>query len=122
MLAPKTIRCSAVVQGEAVVEQLGALLAPVAAPVAVRCGAEAVEAGKDIEGVGNCIVLARVLIDATRGYGRFTYHSVNSEQRPPVSKRSTKTLSYTRSTSPSALKYVLVPIATAALPSAAKHS
>ena len=60
--------------------------------------------------------------DATRGYGRFTYHSVNSEQRPPVSKHSTKALSYTRSTSPSALKYVLVPIATAALPSAAKHS
>src|SRR5207247_1931848 len=40
-----------VVQGEAVVEELGALLAPVAAPVAAG-GAEAVEAGKDVEGVG----------------------------------------------------------------------
>src|SRR5881397_2747110 len=55
-------------------------------------------------------------------YGRFTYHSVNSEQRPPGSKRRTKTLSYTRSTSPSAVKYVLVPTATAASPSAAKHA
>src|SRR6202035_4670808 len=41
-----------VVQGEAVVEQLGALLAPVAAPVATG-GAEAVEAGKDVECVGS---------------------------------------------------------------------
>ena len=40
------------VQGEAVVEQLGALLAPVAGPVAAG-GAEAVEAGKDVEGVGS---------------------------------------------------------------------
>src|SRR5215218_7719288 len=39
------------VQGEAVVEQLGALLAPVAGPVAAG-GAEAVEAGKDVECVG----------------------------------------------------------------------
>jgi hypothetical protein len=38
------------VRGEAVLEWLGALLAPVAAPVAV-VGAEAVEAGKDVEGV-----------------------------------------------------------------------
>src|SRR5687767_1710325 len=40
------------VQGEAVLEQFGALLAPVAAPVAAG-GAEAVEAGKDVEGVGS---------------------------------------------------------------------
>jgi hypothetical protein len=40
------------VQGEATVEQLGALLAPVAGPVAAG-GAEAVEAGKDVEGVGS---------------------------------------------------------------------
>ena len=40
------------VQGKAVVEQLGALLAPVAAPVAAG-GAVAVEAGKDVEGVGS---------------------------------------------------------------------
>jgi hypothetical protein len=40
-----------VVQGEAVVEQLGALLAPVAGPIAAG-GPEAVEAGEDVEGVG----------------------------------------------------------------------
>src|SRR2546421_12710057 len=40
------------VQGEAVVEQLGALLTPVAGPVAAG-GAVAVEAGKDVEGVGS---------------------------------------------------------------------
>src|SRR5207302_8664853 len=40
------------VQGEAVVEQLRALLAPIAAPVAAAGGAEAIEAGKDVEGVG----------------------------------------------------------------------
>ena len=40
------------VQGEAVVEQLGALL-PRWAPVAAAGGAEAVEAGKDVEGVGS---------------------------------------------------------------------
>ena len=41
------------VQGEAVLEQLGALLAPVAAPVAgLAVGAVAVEAGKDVKGVG----------------------------------------------------------------------
>jgi hypothetical protein len=34
-----------------VVEQLGALLAPVAAPVAAADAAVAVEAGKDVEGV-----------------------------------------------------------------------
>src|SRR5579864_4023782 len=39
------------VQGEAALEQLGALLAPVAAPVASAVGAEAIEAGKDVEGV-----------------------------------------------------------------------
>src|SRR5215203_6802791 len=39
------------VRGEAVVEQLGALLAPVAGPVGAG-GAVAVEAGKDVEGVG----------------------------------------------------------------------
>src|SRR5918995_6808112 len=69
--APRTPRCSRpasartpirvgpedhpllrVEQGEAVVEQLGALLAPVAAPVAA-VGAVAVEAGKDVEGVGS---------------------------------------------------------------------
>ena len=42
-----------VVQREAVVEQFGALLAPVAAPVAAADAAEAVEAGKDVEGVGS---------------------------------------------------------------------
>src|SRR5258708_7011185 len=36
----------------AVVEELGALLAPIPAPVAAR-GAEAVEAGKDVECVGS---------------------------------------------------------------------
>src|SRR5919201_1589732 len=41
------------VQGEAVVEQLGALLAPVAAPVAAADGAEAIQAGKDVKGVGS---------------------------------------------------------------------
>jgi hypothetical protein len=42
-----------VVQGEAVVEQLGALLAPIAAPVAVTVvRPEAVEGGEDVEGVG----------------------------------------------------------------------
>ena len=41
-----------VVQGEAVVEQLGALLAPVAGPVGAG-GAVAVEAGEDVEGVGS---------------------------------------------------------------------
>src|SRR3954453_23977175 len=41
------------VQGEAVVEQLRALLAPVAAPVAAAGGAEAIQAGKDVEGVGS---------------------------------------------------------------------
>jgi hypothetical protein len=35
-----------------VVEELGALLAPVAGPVAAG-GAEAIEAGKDVEGVGS---------------------------------------------------------------------
>lgn len=40
------------VQGKAVVQQLGALLTPVAGPVAAG-GAVAVEAGKDIEGVGS---------------------------------------------------------------------
>src|SRR5687768_10028960 len=40
------------VQGKAVVKQLGALLTPVAAPVAA-VGAVAVEAGKDVEGVGS---------------------------------------------------------------------
>src|ERR671910_960386 len=39
------------VQGEAVVEQLRALLTPVAAPIAA-VGAGAIEAGKDVEGVG----------------------------------------------------------------------
>src|SRR5207244_7018474 len=39
------------VQGEAVVEELRALLAPIAGPVAAG-GAEAVEAGKDVECVG----------------------------------------------------------------------
>jgi hypothetical protein len=39
------------VQGETVVEQFGALLAPVAAPVAAADAAVAVEAGKDIERV-----------------------------------------------------------------------
>src|SRR3954469_8630437 len=41
------------VRGEAVLEELGALLAPVAAPVAAADGAEAVEAGKDVERVGS---------------------------------------------------------------------
>jgi hypothetical protein len=36
-----------------VVEQFGALLAPVATPVATANAAEAVEAGKDVEGVGS---------------------------------------------------------------------
>src|ERR1044071_8570931 len=40
------------IQGEAVVEQLRALLAPVAAPVA-GVGAVAVEAGEDVEGIGS---------------------------------------------------------------------
>jgi nicotinamide-nucleotide amidase len=40
------------VQGSAVVEQLGALLTPVAGPVGAG-GAVAVEAGKDVEGVGS---------------------------------------------------------------------
>src|SRR6266511_4595188 len=40
------------VQGKAVVEQLRALLAPVAAPVAA-VGAVAVKAGKDVEGIGS---------------------------------------------------------------------
>src|SRR6266487_219105 len=40
-----------VVEGEAAIEQLRALLTPVAAPVAV-VGAVAVEAGKDVPGVG----------------------------------------------------------------------
>ena len=41
------------VHGEAVVEQLGALLAPVAGPVAAGVGgAEAIEAGEDVERVG----------------------------------------------------------------------
>src|SRR6266511_4397257 len=40
------------VQGEAVVEQLRALLAPVATPVA-SVGAVAIEAGKDVEGIGS---------------------------------------------------------------------
>ena len=48
--------------------------------------------------------------DATSGFrrpraqGRFMYHSVNSEQRPPASNRSAKTLWYTRSTCPSVSK------------------
>src|SRR5919197_268647 len=69
--APRTARCSwpasartpdkcgpedhpllLAVQREAVVEELGALLAPVAGPIAAG-GAEAVEAGKDVEGVGS---------------------------------------------------------------------
>src|SRR3954453_13421653 len=41
------------VQGEAVVEELRALLAPVAAPVTAAGGAEAIEAGKDVKGVGS---------------------------------------------------------------------
>src|SRR5919108_2167159 len=52
VLAPKTIPLLLAVQGEAVVGQLRALLAPVAAPVAA-VGAEAIEAGKDVEGVGS---------------------------------------------------------------------
>src|SRR5215204_2509303 len=40
------------IQGDAVVEELGALPAPVAGPVAAG-GAEAVEAGKDVEGIGS---------------------------------------------------------------------
>ena len=42
-------------QGKAVVEQLGALLAPVAAPVAALSviRAKAVKAGKYVEGVGS---------------------------------------------------------------------
>jgi hypothetical protein len=44
-VGPKDHPLLLAVQGEAVVEQLGALLAPVAAPVAA-VGAEAVEAGK----------------------------------------------------------------------------
>ena len=40
------------VQGEAVVEELGALLTPVAA-LGAAVGAKAVEAGKDVEGVGS---------------------------------------------------------------------
>src|SRR5450755_1306506 len=40
------------IEGEAVLEELGALLAPVASPVAAG-GAEAVEAGKDVECVGS---------------------------------------------------------------------
>src|SRR5919197_3033914 len=50
VLAPKTIRCSS--PYKAVVEQLGALLAPVAGPIAAG-GAVAVEAGKDVECVGS---------------------------------------------------------------------
>src|ERR671912_1438547 len=41
-----------VVQRKAVLEELGALLAPVAGPVGAG-GAVAVEAGKDVEGVGS---------------------------------------------------------------------
>src|SRR5688572_31630201 len=41
------------IQGEAVVEQLGPLLTPVAAPVAAADAAEAIETGKDVEGVGS---------------------------------------------------------------------
>src|SRR5215203_594772 len=46
------------VQGEAAVEKLGALLTPIATPVATVVRAEAVEAGKDVEGVrGGHVVL-----------------------------------------------------------------
>src|SRR5215211_1325547 len=46
------------VQGEAAVEKLGALLTPIATPVAAVVRAEAVEAGKDVEGVrGGHVVL-----------------------------------------------------------------
>src|SRR6266498_581937 len=52
VLAPKTIRCFWSYRARRLVEQLGALLAPVAAPVAAM-GAVAVEAGKDVESVGS---------------------------------------------------------------------
>src|SRR6476659_3986749 len=41
------------VQGEAVLEQFRALLPPVAAPVAAAGRAEAIQAGKDVEGVAS---------------------------------------------------------------------
>src|SRR5918993_3409473 len=50
------------VQGKAVVEQLGPLLTPVAGPVAAR-GAVAVEAGKDVEGVGSGHVVLLSAVD-----------------------------------------------------------
>jgi hypothetical protein len=53
-----------VVQGKAVVEQLGALLAPVAAPVGAGTdGPVAVEAGKDVEGVGGGHVVPSCAVD-----------------------------------------------------------
>src|SRR3954451_203775 len=51
VLAPKTIRCSGPYKARAMVEQLGALLAPVAGPLGAG-GAVTVEAGEDVEGVG----------------------------------------------------------------------
>jgi hypothetical protein len=52
VLAPEDHPLLYVERGEAVVEQLGALLTPVATPVATVDGPEAIEAGEDVEGVG----------------------------------------------------------------------
>src|SRR4030095_16540400 len=75
-----------VVQGKAVVEQLGALLTPVVAPVAAAVGAVAVEAGKGVEGLGSGPD-ARSLSTVGRPGGRPLTPATNHRLQPDAASR-----------------------------------
>ena len=62
-----------VVQGEAMVKQLGALLAPVATPVAA-VGAEAIEAGTDVESLDSGHDVLLEYVDGVCRYKPLTAH------------------------------------------------